>query len=113
MSRRLRPAAFWTSKTLAESLVGVSVTLEPVSEIDELPIPWAAVNLASFPEVPPAVVTPPPTPAQLPAVEQIEYDPAAAVRSKLYVTEPLGLPPKASVVVNPPPVAVTELEALP
>ena len=46
------------------------VTVLPLSEMIESPMAEPLVNLATLPAVPPAVVTPPPTPAQLPAVVQ-------------------------------------------
>src|SRR5205823_7851535 len=42
----------------------------PLSVMIESPMVWPAVNLASLLVVPPGVVTPPPTPLQLPAVVQ-------------------------------------------
>src|SRR5882762_6140631 len=61
------------------------VTVVPLSEIIESPMVWAPVNLASALVVPPGVVTPPPTPVQLPTVVQMLYVPAAAV-CNWYVT---------------------------
>ena len=47
------------------------VTTVPLSVMIESPIVWVPVNRAKAPTVPPEVVTPPPTPAQLPAVVQM------------------------------------------
>ena len=47
------------------------VTVVPLSVIIESPIAWLPVNLARRFVVPPGVVTPPPTPEQLPTVVQI------------------------------------------
>src|SRR5579862_1036888 len=47
------------------------VTVEPLSVIMESPIELPEVNLATLLVVPPTVVTPPPTPAQLPILVQI------------------------------------------
>jgi hypothetical protein len=87
------------------------VTVLPLSVIIESPMVVPAVNLASLFVVPPAVVTPPPTPAQLPTVVHMLYVPAAAV-GKLYVTLAVG-DWKPSVVVLAPFVAVSVLDALP
>lgn len=47
-----------------------TVIVVPLSVRIELPMVPLAVNLAIVPVVPPGVVTPPPTPAQLPTVVQ-------------------------------------------
>lgn len=59
--------------------VPATLTVVPLSVIIESPIVPLAVNLATRLAVPPGVVTPPPTPAQLPTVVHISYVPAAAV----------------------------------
>lgn len=87
------------------------VTVVPLSVMIESPMAWPPVNLATLLVVPPLVVTPPPTPAQLPVVVQTSYVPAAAVRNR-YVTLAVGAW-KASVVVFAPLVAVMVLAELP
>lgn len=57
----------------------LTVTIDPSSLISESPITCPAVNLASWLVVPPAVVTAPPIPVQLPTVVHTSYVPAAAV----------------------------------
>ncbi len=82
---------FWAWVPTVSAALGVMVltlsvppmvTVEPLSVMMESPIAWLPVNLAILFVVPPAVVTPPPTPAQLPAVVQISYVPAAAVSKR-------------------------------
>jgi hypothetical protein len=70
----------------------------------EFPIVCEPVNLARSLVVPPAVVTPPPTLEQLPAVVQTSYVPAAAVWRR-YVTLAVGAT-KLSVAVLAPLVLV-------
>jgi hypothetical protein len=45
-------------------------TVVPLSEMMLSPMPEPEMNLDRLPMVPPGVVTPPPTPAQLPVVVQ-------------------------------------------
>lgn len=92
------PVPAWVS--VVASKVPPTVTVVPDWVIMELAIVWAPVNMAIVPLVPlEEVVTPPPTPEQLPAVVHILYVPAAAVTSKSYVTLAVGTPEKPTVVV--------------
>lgn len=71
---------FWLVAPMVSAPVGVIVftaktppilTVVPLSVIILSPMVWAPVNLGMVFVVPPLVVTPPPTPAQLPAVVQM------------------------------------------
>ena len=53
---------------LLTAKVPPTVTVPPLSLSSESAIVWPAVNLAILPAVPPGLLTPPPAPAQLPAV---------------------------------------------
>ena len=87
------------------------VMTEPDSVMILSPMTCDPVNLARAPVVPPAVVTPPPVPAQLPLEAQSVYVPAESA-GKFKVTLAVGVT-KPTVVTFAPFVAVIMLAAVP